>query len=207
MKRVDAALAKLADKLYKVYLTSSGRNDMGRIILIAVALTAISCGGGNPYGYAREYAPLSNETPFYEHAETVPYEEVRRDPTLLRGKLLGWFGVVTGIEKKALADGRARLSLTLRFHQSRHLCENQFESSCRVTVSERTGGPFSALVMIRPEDSEGKTRVYQGSLLKIYGVPNGEYDDEGGPIIEVRFYRHWPPGTYVTTAWQGSLRR
>jgi hypothetical protein len=182
---------------------------MGYLIAIgiALALNATACGGGDPYGFGREYTPLAIEKPYFEHGESVAYEEVRRDPGLLRGKLLGWFGVVTSTDAKRLADGRTRISMTLRFHQERHLCENQFESSCRVTVSERSGGPFSALVMLRPEDRQGKNRVYTGSLLKVYGVPNGEYDDEGGPVIEVRYYRHWPRGNYVTTAWQGTMRR
>lgn len=182
---------------------------MGHVfaVVLAVALTTVACGGGNSLGYAREYVPLSNEKPYYERAEAVAYEDVRRDPELLRGKLLGWFGVVTDVEKKPDPNSRARVALTLRFHQDRHLCENQFDDSCRVTVSERSGGPFSALITLRPEDTQGKNRVYTGSLIKVYGIPTGDYDDEGGPIIEARFYRHWPRGTYVTTAWQGSMRR
>jgi hypothetical protein len=180
---------------------------MGYLFAIAIALIVQACGGGNPYGYARQYVPLSNEETYFKRAENVAYEDVRRDPTMLRGKLLAWFGVVTDLEKKPLADGRVMLSLTLRFYQSRHLCENQFESSCKVTISERSGGPFSAITVLRPEDIQGKNRVYTGSLLKVYGIPTGEYDNEGGPIIETRFYRHWPRGTYVTTAWHDTMRR
>jgi len=177
------------------------------VVAMAVAVGTVACGGSNPYGFARDYQPDSKEEPYYERAENVVYEEVRRDPELLRGKLLGWFGVVTAVEQKPGPNTRARVALDLRFHQQRHLCENQSQDSCRVTVSERSGGPFSALIVLRPEDSEGTNRVNAGSLLKIYGIPTGDYDEQGGPVIETRFYRHWPSGTYVTTAWRDSMRR
>ncbi len=35
----------------------------------------------------------------------------------------------------------------------------------------------------------------------------GEYDDQGGPVLQAQYYRHWPRGEYVTTANVGALRR
>ena len=180
---------------------------MRQIVLILIVFVLTVCCGGNQYGYAREYAPLSEEKPYYKKAENAGYEEVRRDPIVFLEKLITWYGVVTKVDEKALPDGRVKVSMTLRIHQQRHLCENEFESSCRVTVSERSGGPFTALMKIRPEDSEGAKRIYTGSLLNIYGVPNGDFDDEGGPVLNARYYRHWPRGAYVTTAWKGNMRR
>jgi hypothetical protein len=173
--------------------------------IIAFTILAAACGGPQ-YGYARTYEPLSDEEVFHQKAETVSYEELRRDPNAYVRRLIGWFGVVTEA-KTDPATGETRAAMELRFHQKRHLCADQFESSCRVTVSERSAGPFTAVVKLRPEDKEGKDRVYRGSLLKVYGSPDGDFDDEGGPIIRAQYYRHWPRGTYVTTASTGVMRR
>jgi hypothetical protein len=77
-----------------------------------------------------------------------------------------------------------------------------------VTVSERDGGPFTALVQLSPEDQTGENRVQTGSLLRVYGtlVP-GEYDAQGGPVLRAQHYRHWPRGQYVTTAAAANWRR
>ncbi|MET0389126.1 MAG: hypothetical protein ABW321_24345 [Polyangiales bacterium] len=164
---------------------------------------------GNPYGYARQYKPSGDEEPYYERigepGTEVTYEEVRRDPTALSGKLLGWFGIVTGA--KRLPDGRVQLALDLRFHQPRHLCTDQFESSCRVTISDRVGGPFSTTLRLDSDDESGSERLNVGSLVRVYGPPTGEFDERGGPVIKADFYRHWPHGAYVTTGSGGAMRR
>ena len=165
----------------------------------------LGCGASNPYGFGREYAPMSDEEQYYEHAADVSYEEVRRDPRAYSGQLLGWFGVVDGA--KRLPSGEVALALDLRFHQPRHLCNDQFESSCRVTISQRSGGPFSTTVRLRPDDASGSERLNVGSLVKVYGSPNGDFDDRGGPILVAKWYRQWPHGAYVSTAGQNSMRR
>jgi hypothetical protein len=104
-------------------------------------------------------------------------------------------------------EDQVRVALDLRFHQERHLCTDQFDDSCRVTISEKEGGPFSAVVTLRSEDREGRDRVTSGSLLKVYGKPLADYDDRGGPLLATEYYRHWPLGTYVNTARATNMRR
>jgi hypothetical protein len=176
-----------------------------RTFALLLATMLCAC-GGNPYGYAPQYAPLSEEEPYFEQGVALSYEEVRRDPIGHQDQTLAWFGVVEDV-KPAGNSGQVRVALGLRFHQPRHLCSDQFDSSCRVTISDKVGGPFSALVTLRPDDRAGRDRVYAGSLLKVYGKVTSEYDDRGGPIIETAYYRHWPLGTYVNTRRATNMRR
>ncbi len=173
-----------------------------RFLPLVVLLAA--CGGAGPYGYAREYEPLGDEEEWAEREQRIPYEDVRRDPADHVSSTVGWFGVVTGVDA---SGDRARVAMSFRTHQARHLCEDERDSSCRVTVSDRSSGPFTAVVALRPEDQSGQDRVWQGSLLKVYGSPNGEFDDQGGPVVEAQWYRHWPRGNYVTTGAAASMRR
>lgn len=172
----------------------------------ACLLLAAACGGGGQYGYARQYEPLDAEEKHMREASTITYEEVRRDPNDFRSSTLGWFGIVQSPPDVA-DDGKARVHMTFRTHQERHLCEEQAESSCRVTVSDKAGGPWTAVVELRPGDIEGETRVWQGSLLKVYGSPTGEFDEQGGPVVEADWYRHWPRGKFVTTAMRSVMRK
>jgi hypothetical protein len=127
-------------------------------------------------------------------------------PDLYRDRVVNWFGVVTAVE--AGASGSARIALQVRTHQDRHLCEDEGETTCRVTVSQRDGGPFTAVVTLRPEDALGENQVQPNSLLRVFGtVAVGEYDAQGGPVLRVQYYRHWPRGEYVTTASAGAWRR
>jgi hypothetical protein len=170
----------------------------------AALLLAGGCGAGN-YGYSREYVPTDDEEPYYERAADLSYEEVRRDPSAFAGRTIGWFGVVTKLEPAA--GGGTRVALDLRFHQPRHLCRDQFESSCKVTISERAGGPFSTILALRPEDRSGPERLNVGSLVKVYGSPTHDFDERGGPVLRADFYRQWPHGAYVTTSGRVTMRR
>lgn len=160
----------------------------------------------DPYSFAPQYVPRSDEEPFSEAAVEPSYEEVRRDPASYQTKVVGWFGIVDTVAALD-ASGATRIALDHHFHQDRHLCADQFDSSCRVTISERAGGPFSIVTRLRPEDREGRNRVYAGSLLKVYGHVTTEYDERGGPVIRADYYRHWPRGTYVTTGRSANMRR
>jgi hypothetical protein len=170
-----------------------------------LVMCTVSCGASNPYGFGRTYSPLDAEEPYYERAIDVSYEEVRRDPAAFSGRVLGWFGVVTGA--KRLPSGEVQLALELHFHQPRHLCTDQFESSCRVTISDRAGGPFSTTLRLQPADDTGSERVNVGSLVRVYGAPTGDFDDRGGPVIKSQYYRQWPHGAYVTAASNSAMRR
>ena len=175
--------------------------------VLAFVLACVGCGGGNPYGYGRTYPPLDEEEAHLERAVMLSYEEVRREGSAFKDDLLGWFGVVQELGS-AGPDGSTMVSLQLRFHQERHLCADQFDSSCRVTISQRTGGPFSARIAVRAEDLKaGPKKLGPGSLLKIYAHPTGEFDDLGGPVLKGVYYRHFPHGTYVTVGRRGNMRR
>lgn len=175
------------------------------LVPLLAVLGLVAC-GSNPYGYGPEYVPLDEEEDFIERAQPLSYEDVRRNPAEFSQTLIGWFGVVSKVEPGDGA-GQYRVTLDLRFHQPRHLCSDEFDSSCRVTVSEKGGGPYTALVGLATEDSAGKYRVGPASLLKVYGAPTPDYDEAGGPILRVQHYRHWPPGTYVSTGRSGNMRR
>ena len=171
--------------------------------LLSFVLLA-ACGGGGQYGFTREYEPLSDEDDYAEREQRVPYEDIRRDPEDYRSSLIGWFGVVTEVDS---SGERATVRMTHRIHQARHLCADERESSCRVTVSDRQSGPFTARVALSAEDRNGQERVWTGSLLRVYGHPTGEFDEDGGPVIDAEWYRHWPRGKYVTTGAAASMRR
>lgn len=173
-------------------------------LLTLLALLAAGCGAG-AYSFSREYVPLSEEDELLEAAADTSYEDVRRDPNAFRSSSLGWFGVVTNVEGDP--NGSVRVALTHRIHQPRHLCGDETDGSCRVTVSERESGPFSAVLTLRSEDRAGTERVGSGSLLRVYGSPTGEFDEAGGPVIQATYYRHWPRGYYVTTGDRGRMRR
>ncbi|AKF11543.1 hypothetical protein DB32_008692 [Sandaracinus amylolyticus] len=140
-----------------------------------------------------------------ERATELSYEEVRRTRPEEQ-PLVGWFGVVLE-PPVAQDDGRARVLLSLRAHQDRHLCGDESGDSCRVTVSDREIGRFVALIPMREEDRAGARRLWTGSLVKVYGVATGEEDTENGPVLGAEWYRHWPPHYYVTTAAAGRMRR
>lgn len=167
----------------------------------------IGCGGGQ-YGYARTYAPWGEEANYLPRQVDLSYEDVRRFPERHAEDLIGWFGVVTAIEQLDRQSGEARLRLMLRAHQERHLCADETSGSCRVTVSERDIGPFTALVRVRPEElASGTGRLWTGSLVKVYGHVLDGGTEESGPVLQVDWYRHWPHGTFVTTGAAGSMRR
>jgi hypothetical protein len=172
------------------------------LVLLACALGA--CGGGQ-YGFARTYSPLASEQTHFDQAEEATYQDLLRDPRRFAKTEVGWFGTVSNVA--AAADGRARLTLNLRAHQARHLCAEDSRSSCRVTVSEAQLGVFTVDLALKPDEINGKERIWVGSLLKVYGTHSGEYSEETGPVLNVSYYRHWPRGLYVTTAARGSMRR
>ncbi len=172
---------------------------------IVSTLVPAGCAGSNPYGYGRQYVARDDEEQHYERAASLSYEEVRREPGAYKSQLVGWFGVVTQVTR---GPGKnVTVALDLRFHQPRHLCSDQSEGSCRVTVSQRDGGPFSTTISLRDEDTSGPSRLNVGSLVKVYGSPTGEFDDRGGPVLDAAWYRQWPHGAYVTTSGRSNMPR
>jgi hypothetical protein len=174
-------------------------------VWLGLLVLGVGCAGSNPYGYGREYVVRDEEEPYFERSVELSYEEVRREPGAFASQMVGWFGMVTKVTRGP--SGQVTVALDLRFHQPRHLCTDQFEDSCRVTVSDRAGGPFSTTFTLRSEDSKGPTRLNVGSLVKVYGSPTGEFDDRGGPVLKTAWYRQWPHGAYVTTRGHSNMRR
>ncbi|MDQ3032879.1 MAG: hypothetical protein M3Y87_10715 [Myxococcota bacterium] len=185
-------------------MTSLRTDILLALVVVLAPLGIAGCGGGQ-YGYAHTYEPLGDERAYMDRAVELSYEEVRRTRPELQ-QMVGWFGVVTE-PPQMQEDGRARVVLSLRAHQDRHLCETSSADTCRVTVSAREVGPFVALIPIREEDRSGPRRLWTGSLLKVYGAATGEEEETSGPILVADWYRHWPPHYYVTTASSGSMRQ
>ena len=66
----------------------------------SVTFAASGCGGAGKYGYAREYAYLPGEESWARRTnDAAVYDEVRRLPDRFENQLLGWFGVVTALER------------------------------------------------------------------------------------------------------------
>jgi hypothetical protein len=175
-------------------------------VLVFAGLLAGGCAASGRYGYARTYVALDDEATWAARSQEPVYDDVRRAPEPFRGQVLSFFGVVRSVGHAE--GGVTRLALQVRTHQERHLCEEDSESTCRVTVSARDGGAFTAVVTLRPEDMDGENRLQTNSLVRVFGtVTPGEYDPDGGPVVQVQYYRHWPRGQYVTTASAELMRR
>ena len=173
-------------------------------LTLPVLLLLAGCASTNAYGYTRTYEPLSDEEPYAEHVVDVSYEDVRRNPEALKGTMIAWFGTVVSVDAQG---SHARVTMDERFHQERHQCSDEFESSCRVTIMPKEGGPFTAELNILPEHAQGRDRIAPGSLLKVYGHVEDRFDDRGGPVLRIDYYRHFPAGTYVIAGSGGRMRR
>ena len=178
---------------------------MRRTSFFVFAIVILSGCGGGAYSFAHSYEPTGEERPYMDRAAELSYEDVRRTRPEEQ-QLVEWFGIVLE-PPQAQEDGTAGVLLSLRAHQERHLCSSSSSDSCRVTVSEREIGRFTAIVTLRPEDSAGQRRVWQGSLLKVYATATGEESEETGPVMRAEHYRHFPLHYYVTTGAAGSMRR
>lgn len=170
-----------------------------------LACLLASCHGAGPYGYARTYEPLLSERTHFDDAQEQPYEQVKRAPYDYKQTEIAWFGVVDDVTQ--LPDGRSQVVLGIRTQQARNLCRDEYQDSCRMTVSETSPGKFVARIALSEAEKTGKERVGEGSLLKVYGRPTGDYDERGDPVLEATYHRHWPRGYFVTTAQRGAMRR
>ncbi len=174
-------------------------------VLFSLLIRLVGC-GAIPYGSAHRYQPLDEERSYLERAAELSYEEVRRT-RLEEQAMVGWFGVVLE-PPQTREDGSARVLLSLRAHQERHLCATSSSDTCRVTVSARELGRFWADLPIRFEDREGPHRLWTGSLIKVYGTAIESAEESPNlPVLRADWYRHWPVHYYVTTASADSMRR
>lgn len=188
------------------------------IKMTSLTLTAVltsGCGVG-PYGFSRYYVPTNEENPFFKQTGDYPYGVVTANPSEFEGQLISWFGVVQSIQETA--DGRHLVNMTHNRHKDRHLCADERNSSCRVTVHFKSSGGFSAILALHSSDLvPGLDKIQPGSLLKVYGRVRCrldvnqekicDYNEKGEIILEGAYYRHWPARYYVTTRRATSLRR
>jgi hypothetical protein len=176
-----------------------------RPLLFASLLALVpACSGAGQYGYAHEYSAIDGEDAYLHRVVDASYEEVRRARPENQ-PFVGWFGVV--VEPPVTAADVTTLVLSLRAHQDRHLCSSSSSDSCRVTVSDREVGRFTAHVHERAADAaEGTLHLAVGSLVRVYGRSSGN-DASDLPVIEAEWYRHWPAHYFVTTSAASSMRR
>jgi len=174
--------------------------------LAAVATIAISgCYTGGTYGYDRHYIPRGAERQLMPRVQSTVYAEVRTDPQDFSDRLVSWFGVV---ETLGESSGEVQpVVLSFRSHQERHLCADLERETCRVTVSQASSGNFTASIRPREEDLDGRNQIGVGSLLRVYCNVTGEYDADGGPMLDCEHYRHWPRGQWAHTGMRDQLRR
>lgn len=177
-----------------------------RLVVPALFLVALGACGGNPYGHARVYTPLDDETRAAEDAR--PWDPVmvqRRPEEWQKGKVVV-VGVVTG--RRVTPGGWADMSVSVRRLEARNLCENaRSEESCRVTVTDAEFGVAHLHLQLRGPDDAGEHSVGPGSLLRVVGVLQPEGDADGGPIVRGTYYRHWPRFFFVTRASAEHMRQ
>ena len=183
--------------------------------LFLAALSATACGAG-PYGFSRYYTPTKEEAPFDEGSREFTYGAVTARPKDFQDQLIGWFGVVKSV--KPADDGRYLVRLAYHKHKTRHLCEGETESTCRVTVNHKSTGEFTAVLNLRPKDLMASLdKIQPGTLMRVFGKvrchtdadgnPQCAYDDDGGVILDCEYYQQWPTRYYRTTKAMGKMVR
>ena len=173
---------------------------MRRIALaLALALSPLGCHSAGPYGYARSYQPLSAEDSASQGAREYDPVMAERDKADWKKSTISVFGVVKG--RASEKGGGAYLLLSMRTLSDRNLCDDFDEDTCRVTVSEHEHATIHATLKLSREDDIGQYSVGKGSLVRVIGKLSDEVDpDDGGPVLHVSYYRHWPRHFFVTTA-------
>ena len=189
---------------------SRGARSFGRLraVLTATAAAAAltSCASAGPYGFSRNYSPLAAEEAALSGSDKYDPVMARRLPQDWRKKTVHFFGVVLAREEGE--DGRADLTVSVRRLAARNLCESGSDDSCRVTVSEREHSRIHASVPLSQQDAMGKQRVQPRSLLRIVGRIEDKPDPkDGSHVVQASYYRHWPPGYYVTDQARSYMRR
>ncbi len=167
---------------------------------------ALGCASAGPWGFSREYAPLSPEEDAAAGAKTYDPVMIGRRFHEWKGKPVSVFGIVEEVGKTS--SGQTDLTLSVRVLQDRNLCESASEDSCRVTVSEHEFAVLHAYVDLKPAEQSGEHRLLTGSLIRVIGpVSKDNHPKTGGPLIEASYYRHWPHKYFVTTADREYMKR
>ena len=175
-------------------------------LAILLSLGVLGCHSAGPYGYSREYTPLSAEEEAVAAAREYDPVMVQRDPDDWKKGKVSLFAVV--LARKDGPGGAAYLSLGMRTLAPRNLCDDFDEETCRVTVSSKEHAVVHAVAKLQSGDDIGKTSVAAGSLLRLVGKISDSVDpNDGQPVLEVSYYRHWPRGYFVTTNDSDHMRK
>ena len=166
---------------------------------VALALLLLGCHSAGPYGFAREYQPLSAESQASEGAREYDPVMAERDKDVWKKGAVSLFGVVKS--RTSAKGGGAYVLLSMRTLSDRNLCDDFDEDTCRVTVSEHEHALMHATLKLSGDDEIGQYSVGKGSLLRVVGKLSDQVDtDDGTPMLRVSYYRHWPRNFFVTTA-------
>lgn len=170
-------------------------------------MLALGCAGSGPYGYARTYEPLTEESRAASGAREFDPVMAQRFPDQWAKTPVSLFGVVTA--RAPGEGGRSRLTLSLRRKEPRNLCANgEDASSCRVTVTDHEFGVVHVAAALGAEDDVGPHAVAVGSLVRVVAKLLAEPDaQDGAPVLSAVYLRHWPRHFYVTRASADTLRQ
>jgi hypothetical protein len=157
------------------------------------------CSSAGPYGYSRTYSPLGAEEAAADGAREYDPVMAERDKAEWKKAKVSVFGVV--LKRAEGPAGKAYVKLSVRNLEARNLCEQLDEETCRVTVGQNEFAVVHALLTLAPGDDLGDKSLSRGSLVRVIGKLTDEVDREDGtPVLEAQYYRHWPRNYFVTTA-------
>jgi hypothetical protein len=177
-----------------------------RLFAAILGLAALSCGSGGQYGHSKTYSPLGEEETAAAGSKDYDPIMVKRSPEKWKGQSVSAFGVV--VNRGSGPGGANQVKLSLRTLEMRNLCESTDEDTCRVTVSDHEHGVLHAMLHLKAEDDLGEHSIGPGSLVRVIGVVADAVDhSDGEPVLQAKYYRHWPRGFYVTNADRKFMRR
>ena len=177
-----------------------------RRFALAFGLLAFACGSGGQFGHSRTYSALSDEESAAEGAKDYDPVMAKRSPEKWKGQSVSAFGIV--VNRGSGPAGASEVKLSLRTLESRNLCESTDDDTCRVTVSEHEHAIVHAMLHLKAEDDLGEHSLGPGSLVRVIGVMADAVDpSDGEPVLQAKFYRHWPRGFFVTTADRKYMRQ
>ncbi len=172
---------------------------------VLAGLVLAACHSAGPYGFSRDYSPLSDEKAAARGAKEYDPVMIERDPATWKGQTLSIFGVVK--QRGQGAGGMAYLTLSVRTLATRNLCDEMDEDSCRVTVSDHEFAVIHASVKLRSSDDIGKDSLAPGSLVRVIGKLTDDVDrTDGLAVLQASYYRHWPHNYFVTMADRDNMR-
>jgi hypothetical protein len=178
---------------------------LGRLLVLA-SLALSGCHSPGLYGHSRVYSALDDEETAAKGAKEYDPVMAQRAPDEWKGKTVSLFGIVKA--RHPGTGGRAKLTLSVRTLEPRNLCDTSDEDTCRVTVGDREHAVVHAQATLSGEDDIGLKSVGAASLVRVVGTLTDAVDpDDGAPVVNVTYLRHWPRDFYVTTADRAHMRR